>query len=196
MRPRELRHADPSRARRRGDGQDHGLRAAVACWEAAGYRVLGAAVGGTQAVVLAEETGIATRTVTSLIARSIEHGDRSLVDMKTVVLVDEASLVSTKDFAALAQIVVDAGATLRFVGDPAQHTSVEAGGVFAHLVQQHPEDTPTLTTIYRQQGPEMAEVRAAATELREASMQQRSSAWQTTVASPKPRAQRMPSSTS
>ncbi|MDA8296476.1 MAG: relaxase domain-containing protein [Actinomycetota bacterium] len=150
-----------------GTGKTTALRAAVACWHAAGYRVLGAAVGGTQAVVLNEETGIATRTVASLIARSLEHGDRSLVDARTVVLVDEASLVSTKDFAALAQIVGEAGATLRLVGDPAQHTSVAAGGVFAHLVEHHPDETPTLTTLYRQQGPEMAEVRAAAGELRE-----------------------------
>ena len=31
---------------------------------------------------------------------------------------------------------------LRLVGDPAQHSSVTAGGPFRHLVETHPERTP------------------------------------------------------
>ena len=150
-----------------GTGKTTALSAAVAAWDAAGYRVLGAAVGGTQAVVLGEETGIEARTVASVLARTLEHGDTSLVDDRTVVLVDEASLLSTKDFVALARLVEEQGATLRLVGDPAQHGSVEAGGIFRYLVEHFADDTPALTHLYRQQGPEMEQVRTAVSELRE-----------------------------
>jgi hypothetical protein len=62
-----------------GSGKTTALEAAVAVWTAAGYRVLGAAVGGTQAVVLSEETGVEGRTVASVIARYFDRGDASLV---------------------------------------------------------------------------------------------------------------------
>jgi ATP-dependent exoDNAse (exonuclease V) alpha subunit len=102
-----------------------------------------------------------------VVARYFDHGDSSLVDDRTVILVDEASLISTRDFAALAKIAEDRGASLRVVGDAAQHSSVNAGGVFRHLTERHPEDVPTLTHLYRQQGEEMNEVRLANAEYRE-----------------------------
>ncbi|MGB9113299.1 MAG: AAA family ATPase [Acidimicrobiales bacterium] len=150
-----------------GSGKTTALEAAVACWQAAAYRVLGTAVGGTQAVVLSEETGVECRTVASVIARHVDHGDTSIIDARTVVLVDEASLLSTKDFVALAKAVDERGATLRLVGDPAQHSAVAAGGMFRHLVERHPEEVPQLSHLYRQRGPEMEQVRLANKEYRE-----------------------------
>jgi conjugative relaxase-like TrwC/TraI family protein len=150
-----------------GSGKTTALEAAVACWQAGGYRVLGAAVGGTQAVVLSEETGVEGRTVASVLARYFERGDLSSIDARTVLLVDEASLVSTRDFVALTKASEETGAILRLVGDPAQHSAVAAGGIFRYLVEHHPDDTPSLTHLYRQQGEEMAEVRLANAEYRE-----------------------------
>ncbi len=150
-----------------GSGKTTALEAAVACWQAGGYRVLGAAVGGTQAVVLSEETGVEGRTVASVLARYFDRGDLASIDEWTVLLVDEASLVSTRDFAALARAAQETGAILRLVGDPAQHSAVGAGGIFRYLTEHHPDETPTLTHLYRQQGPEMAEVRLANAEYRE-----------------------------
>jgi conjugative relaxase-like TrwC/TraI family protein len=149
-----------------GSGKTTALEAAVACWQAAGYRVLGTAVGGTQAVVLSEETGVEGRTVASVIARYFEHGDVSVIDARTVVLVDEASLLSTKDFVALAKACEERQATLRLVGDPAQHSAVAAGGMFRHVVERHSEEVPELTHLYRQQVPEMEQVRLANKEYR------------------------------
>jgi ATP-dependent exoDNAse (exonuclease V) alpha subunit len=150
-----------------GSGKTTALKAAVAIWHEAGYKVLGAAVGGTQAIVLSEETGIEAKTVASVLARYFDHGDLSIADDRTVVLVDEASLLSTRDFAALARIAEERGAMLRVIGDPAQHSSVNAGGIFRYLVAQYPDETPALTHLYRQQGPEMEEVRLANAEFRE-----------------------------
>ena len=129
-----------------GSGKTTALEAAVACWQAAGYRVLGAAVGGTQAVVLSEETGIEGRTVASVLARYFDRGDVASIDARTVLLVDEASLVSTRDFVALARATEETGAILRLVGDPAQHSAVAAGGIFRHLTEHHPDETPPSPT--------------------------------------------------
>ena len=150
-----------------GSGKTTALEAAVACWQAGGYRVLGAAVGGTQAVVLSEETGVEGRTVASVLARYFDRGDLASIDARTVLLVDEASLVSTRDFVALAKATEETGATLRLVGDPAQHSAVAAGGIFRFLTEHHPDETPALSHLYRQQGEEMAEVRLANAEYRE-----------------------------
>ena len=150
-----------------GSGKTTALEAAVACWQAGGYRVLGAAVGGTQAVVLSEETGVEGRTVASVLARYFDRGDFASIDARTVLLVDEASLVSTRDFVALTKATEETGAIFRLVGDPAQHSAVAAGGIFRYLTEHHPDETPTLTHLYRQQGPEMAEVRLANAEYRE-----------------------------
>jgi conjugative relaxase-like TrwC/TraI family protein len=150
-----------------GSGKTTALEAAVACWQAGGYRVLGAAVGGTQAVVLSEETGIEGRTVASVLARYFDRGDFASIDARTVLLVDEASLVSTRDFVALARATEETGAILRLVGDPAQHSAVAAGGIFRYLTEHHPDETPALSHLYRQQGEEMAEVRLANAEYRE-----------------------------
>jgi len=150
-----------------GSGKTTALKAAVAVWQEAGYKVLGAAVGGTQAVVLSEETGIEAKTVASILARYFGHDDLSIADDRTVLLVDEASLLSTKDFAALARITEEQGALLRIIGDPAQHSSVNAGGIFRHITEHHPDETPALTHLYRQQGEAMEQVRLANAEYRE-----------------------------
>jgi conjugative relaxase-like TrwC/TraI family protein len=150
-----------------GSGKTTALEAAVSCWQASGYRVLGTAVGGTQAVVLSEETGVDGRTVASVLARYFDHGDGSSLDARTVLIVDEASLLSTRDFVALAIAAEETGATLRLVGDPAQHSAVRAGGIFRYIAEQNPDATPTLTHLYRQQGIEMEEVRLANAAYRE-----------------------------
>ena len=53
---------------------------------------------------------------------------------------------------------------LVFVGDPAQLSSVGAGGWFRHVV--YSDGAPSLSKIYRQQGDDMAEVREALKGLR------------------------------
>ena len=150
-----------------GTGKTTALEAAVTAWQEAGYTVLGAAVGGTQAIVLGEETGIDAHTVASVLTRYFGNPALATIDARTVLLVDEASLVSTQDFALLAQAVEERGACLRLIGDPAQHSSVAAGGMFRYLVERFSEESPALTRIYRQQGTEMAEVRLANEEYRE-----------------------------
>jgi len=153
---------------RAGSGKTTSMEAAVAAWRAAGYQVLGSAVGGTQTVLLAEEATGNARTVASVLARYFDFDDPSLITERTVLLVDEASLLSTRDLALLERAVAERpGAVLRLIGDQEQHTSVAAGGFFRWLVEEHADDVPELRTVYRQQGDEQAEVRLALDEYRD-----------------------------
>ncbi|HEV2069599.1 MAG TPA: MobF family relaxase [Acidimicrobiales bacterium] len=149
-----------------GSGKTFALEAAVRAWEADGYQVLGAAVGGTAAEVLQRATGMRSTTVAGLLTR-LDTAEAAVLGPRSVVVVDEASTLGNRDFARLSGYVERAGATLRLVGDPAQHSAVAAGGAWRHLVEEHPGDTPALTELRRQKGPEMAEVRLALTDYRE-----------------------------
>ncbi|WP_240930641.1 AAA family ATPase [Isoptericola sp. BMS4] len=54
----------------------------------------------------------------------------------TLVVVDEASMCSTHDLAALGRLAVAAGAKVALVGDPAQLDSIDAGGILGWLDRQ------------------------------------------------------------
>ena len=147
-----------------GSGKTAALEVAARAWEADGYTLYGAAVNGTAAEVLQASTGIPSTTVAGFLRR-LEHHPH-LLDARSVVIVDEASTLGNRAHAALVRHVETAGATMRTIGDPAQHTSVEAGGMWAHLTRLHPDHTPALTANRRQQTPAMADVRLAAADYR------------------------------
>jgi hypothetical protein len=116
-------------------------------WTACGHRVLGAAVKGEAARQLADDAGIESETVAMLLARS-DAGIRVL-DSRTVLIVDEASTLGDRDLLRLCDLAVETGATLRLIGDTAQHGSVPAGGTFAELVDHLGGRTPELSTVRR-----------------------------------------------
>lgn len=64
-----------------------------------------------------------------------------------LLIIDEASMVSTAQLAALSRQAETAGAKVLLVGDPAQLEAVEAGGFLGH-VERHLEHT-TLTSVWR-----------------------------------------------
>jgi len=157
-----------------GSGKTAALEVAARAWKSDGYSVIGASVNGNAAEVLARSTGLETRTVASLLERLRydetlapgPNGPQPLLSPRSVVLVDEASTLSNRDHAELLRHVSSAGATLRTIGDPIQHSSVEAGGAWAAVVDRHPATTPTLTENRRMPGDDMADVRLAAEEYR------------------------------
>ena len=75
----------------------------------------------------------------------------------TLIIVDEASMCSTSDLAALGRLAQHAGARLNLLGDPAQLDSVDAGGFLGWQhretlqAQQHglPGKTVELTSLFR-----------------------------------------------
>ncbi|MDQ1391776.1 MAG: hypothetical protein QOF30_753, partial [Acidimicrobiaceae bacterium] len=143
-----------------GTGKTEAMRAAVAAWKDIGYRVVGCANGGAQTEQLGARLGIDSEVVRSWLTRLNAADDPSEVwGENTVVIVDEATQVSTRDAERLCRWAARTATALVFVGDPAQLSSVGAGGWFRHIV--YTDGAPTLSKIYRQQGDDMAEVRAA-----------------------------------
>jgi ATP-dependent exoDNAse (exonuclease V) alpha subunit len=147
---------------RAGAGKTTTVAACADAWTKAGYRVLGAAVKGEATRTLAAATGIECETV----AWYLVHTDpRSLpLDSRTILVIDEASTLSDRDLDTLMDMAATTGASLRLIGDPAQHGAISAGGMFRVLCERHPTQTPELTTTHRLQDPHD---RAAAQAMRE-----------------------------
>lgn len=73
--------------------------------------------------------------------------DRWRFHPNQLVVVDEASMVSTLQLSALVQQAQDAGAKVLLVGDPAQLDAIDAGGILGWLDRQ--DKTVRLSTIWR-----------------------------------------------
>lgn len=146
---------------RPGAGKTTAMAAARNAWQEAGYRVLGAAVKGEAARTLQATADIPSETLAWYLA----HDDplHSPLDARTVLIVDEASTISDRNLDRLGWLAEQTGATLRLIGDPAQHGAVEAGGMLRVICERHPADVPELTSTHRLLDPHD---RAAADHLR------------------------------
>ena len=152
---------------RAGTGKTTAMRAAAAAWQASGLRVIGAAIKGEAARALGDAAGIPTETVAWYLAQT--DPGRSPLDARTVLVVDEASTLGDADLDRLIQMAHATGATVRLIGDPAQHGAVAAGGMFRVLCERYPALTPELVENKRIQHPgDLAAVEA----LREGEIEQ------------------------
>jgi hypothetical protein len=134
-----------------GSGKTSTLSAVREGFEAAGYKVLGAATSGQAAKALGEGAGVASRTVASLTWR-IEHG-HEVLSPRHVLVLDEGSMTSDSDVGKLLAAVETSGAKLVAVGDYRQLGSVGPGGALEALVSRHPGNVWTLTDNLRQRDP-------------------------------------------
>ena len=157
-----LGHRHQAAIGRAGAGKTTTVAACADAWSAAGYRVMGTAVKGEAARTLAAATGIDCETVAWYIAH--DDPQNPPVDARTVLVVDEASTISDRDLDALMTMASTTGASIRLIGDPAQHGAIAAGGMFRVLCERHPSHTPELIATHRVLDPND---RAAAQALRE-----------------------------
>lgn len=113
-----------------GAGKTYALDAAREAWRASGIGVLGCALSARVACELRDRAAIDATTIARL-----THGlDRGLaLAPGSVLVVDEAGMVGTRDLARLAEAAADADAKLVLVGDDRQLPEIEAGGLFAAL---------------------------------------------------------------
>lgn len=128
---------------RAGTGKTTSMRGAVAAWQDHGMQVIGCSTGWDAAHKLRDEAGIESHAIAALLR------DEKLSLHNTVLIVDEAGMVATRDLAALQQRVDQAGGKLVLVGDEHQLQAIGAGGLFGALARQNGH--ATLTEIRRQQ---------------------------------------------
>ena len=131
-----------------GAGKTFAVATAARAWESEGYKVIGAAVAGTAAQHLGDDAGITSETIGYYISQ-IETFGNGPFDAKTVLIVDEAGTISDNDLENLMTHAGNAGATVRFLGDPEQHGAVNAGGMWKHLVSAYEAETPQLLESFR-----------------------------------------------
>ncbi|WP_261531672.1 AAA family ATPase [Burkholderia multivorans] len=111
-----------------GTGKSYVLKAAREALEADGFRVIGAALQGKTADDMERDSGIRSRTLHSLLG-SLDKGSLKLDD-KTIVFVDEAGMVGSRQMEKLLEHVERSGALIRMVGDAYQIHAVDAGDAF------------------------------------------------------------------
>jgi conjugative relaxase-like TrwC/TraI family protein len=109
-----------------------------------GLAVSALAPTAAAAMVLGDALGVRADTV----ARHLLAGERGGAK-SSLWIVDEASLLSTRDTEKLFRLADERGARVLLVGDTRQLGSVEAGAAFAQL-QSAGMTSPQLTTIVRQ----------------------------------------------
>lgn len=133
-----------------GTGKTFGMDAAREAWEAQGYRVYGAALARRAAYELRDSAGIESTSITGLLADLREGGPSGLLgQVRTVLVIDEAGMVGTRQLAEILEHCERARAKIVLLGDHHQLPEIHAGGLFRGLVvRMHPV---VLTENRRQQ---------------------------------------------
>ena len=132
-----------------GTGKSTLFAVAREVWEEQGRTVYGAALSGKAAKGLSEATGIASTTVHRLL--SALHSETFSLDRNAVVVLDEASMICTRQLAQVVAACSRTGASLVLCGDSRQLQAIGLGGLFAEL-SRHLEASQ-LTEIHRQRDP-------------------------------------------
>jgi len=172
-----------------GTGKTSLLGAARSAWEKQGFRVVGMALAGKASRELEQGAGIETETVRKRqlqleptfeeqadyhgqqIRRAARWGrykgyeespmERMKLDAKTVVVIDESSMLSLEDMSQMLRLANTAGAKVVLVGDENQLAAIEAVSPFEALGKH--VGRFELTEVKRQRHPWMREaVRAFA----------------------------------
>ena len=139
-------------AGRPGSGKTYATAAYVEALVASGVPVVGCSLSATAAAELEAATGFGRLTgrPASTIARLLIEIDRVPLPAGSVVVVDEASMVGTRDLARLAGHAARANGALKLIGDPDQHGAVDTGGMFRALAERQGDRLVELVDNNRQ----------------------------------------------
>jgi conjugative relaxase-like TrwC/TraI family protein len=130
-----------------GSGKTFALGAARDAWAGSGHRIIGAALSARAAGELQDGSGIPATTIARLLA-DLDRPDPAALPPRTVLVLDEAGMVGTRQLAGLLDHARAARAKVVLVGDDRQLGEIEAGGAFAALA--HLLDATELTDNRRQ----------------------------------------------
>lgn len=129
-----------------GTGKSFVLAAMREAYEKEGFNVIGAILQGKTAEDLQRDSGIKSGTIAMLLS-NLKKGKVKLDD-KTVLVVDEAGMVGSRDMQKLLAYTRAAGARIRLVGDANQLAAVEYGNAFVEVSKR--SEVASLTQIMRQ----------------------------------------------
>lgn len=118
-----------------GAGKTTMLKAVGEIYANAGFNVIGCSQAAAAAQNLARETGIRSSTIASLLL-AIDLG-RLPLTAKSIVILDEAGMVGSRELGLLQERVIGAGGKLICVGDAKQLQPIAAGGIFRSLIARH-----------------------------------------------------------
>lgn len=116
-----------------GTGKSYVLSAVSEAFKESDYKVYGIALQAITAKAIAKDCDIPSSTIASFLARH-ESGNLN-IDDKTVLILDEAGMVGSRDMQKLLMIVEKNNAQIKLVGDSYQLNAVSAGSVFSHIQQ-------------------------------------------------------------
>lgn len=118
-----------------GTGKTTTIAAAAQVWRTNGFNIRGLAVSAVAADVLGGALGVRAETVAKLLweNRGPDVGPEYRIRPGEVLIVDEASMVTSDQFARLTRLAQTANAKIVAVGDYRQLGSVDAGGMFQLL---------------------------------------------------------------
>ena len=138
-----------------GTGKTFALDAAREAWQASGFVVCGAAVARQAARGLWDAAGIQSTSVAALLGELRRGGEWGL-SSRSVLVIDEAGMLGTRDLAELLAYAATAGAKVVLVGDHHQLPEIDAGGAFRALVAR--TDPVVLAVNRRQRQPHAREM--------------------------------------
>jgi hypothetical protein len=142
-----------------GTGKTFTMSAIARAYEADGYAVTSLAPTNKVASALKRD-GLDAGTIHSALG-SLDRG-RAQWNAKTVVMVDEAGMVSTRLMARLLSHAEEAGAKVILIGDDKQLASMDRGGMFGYFAAEHGD--AELSEITRQRGAEQRELATRASQ--------------------------------
>lgn len=135
-----------------GTGKTYMLDALREAYEAEGYMVRGASLAGKAAQGLEDGANIPSQTIHSLLQDLRSANPQQPFNHKTVLIVDEAGMVGTRQLAELVKLTEETKTKLVLVGDGKQLQAIEIGGGFQAIGGMVGE--ARLSDIIRQQSEE------------------------------------------
>ncbi len=132
-----------------GTGKTTALKAAAEGWAAGGFRGIGVSTARSATNEI-QDVGLPATSIAKLLMLTAERVERGLEPLPpgAVIVVDEASAMSTPHAAALLRLVERCEGKLVLIGDPHQIGAVGPGGIYGHLARRL--ETIELTEIRRQ----------------------------------------------
>jgi Ti-type conjugative transfer relaxase TraA len=116
-----------------GTGKTFALDAARAAWQHDGIVVYGCALSARAAIELHDQAAIASTTIARL---RLDIRDGHGLPANSVLIVDEAGMVGTRELAELVDHAAHAQAKIVLVGDDRQLPEIDAGGAFRALADR------------------------------------------------------------